>query len=466
VRLLLASVVVLGASSCATTPETPGTSTEPTPSTAEAAPAASPATAAAPATPTLAAPPTAAAAPTPPPGQTRTGDGIDDENWLPRKDTAAYAAFIDAVETARRDPRASVSKFVSAASTSPGFYAAWFNAGAAAEAAGDLADAERHYRQALRVRADYGPAIVNLSTLLSRTGRDAEGARVIDDALRAAPDKAGPHLAAAQRAWRAKDIAGAEREAREAMIRDERNVAAMLVMAQVFRVQGRFDTARFAIDNALALEPGNALLHVERGNILLAVNEPKAALVAFERAARLRPQLAEAIEPYARLLLDNGFAAEAVPVLDTLVRLEPNSARAQLLTGNALRATKQYPQAEAAYGKALALDPNLQDAHFNLGVLYIDNAVGGADELARLAKGLAELKTFQSSGAGDASTKARLTEYLDATEKRIARETKKREREQKRKAEEAAKPADKPADPAAKPADPAATTAPAAEGAR
>jgi tetratricopeptide (TPR) repeat protein len=195
---------------------------------------------------------------------------------------------------------------------------------------------------------------------------------------------------------------------------------------------------------------------------LLAVNEPKAALVAFERAARLRPQLAEAIEPYARLLLDNGFAAEAVPVLDTLVRLEPKSARAQLLTGNALRATKQYPQAEAAYAKALALDPNLHDAHFNLGVLYIDNAVGGGDELARLAKGLAELKTFQGSGAGDASTKARLTEYLDATEKRVARETKKREREQKRKAEEAAKPVDT----GAQPAEPAATQAPAAEGPR
>ncbi len=452
-RILLASVVVLGAAGCATTPESAPPAV---PQDAAVVPADAPPAVAAPAPPPPSASPApVAAAPTAAPGQTRTGDGIDDENWLPRKGTAAHAAFVDAVETARRDPRASVAKFVSAASISPGFYAAWFNAGAAAEAAGDAAEAERHYRQALRVRSDYGPAISNLSTLLTRSGRDAEAARVIDEALRASPDKAGPHLAAAQRAWRNKDIAAAESEAREAMIRDERNVAAMLVMSQVFRTQGRLDTARFAIDNALALEPGNALLHVERGNILLAVNEQKAALVAFERASRLRPQLAEAIEPYARLLLDNGFAAEAVPVLDTLVRLEPKSARAQLLTGNALRATKQYPQAEAAYGKALALDANLHDAHFNLGVLYIDNNVGGGDELVRLAKGLAELKVFEASGVGDAATKARLVEYLDATEKRIARETKKREREQKRKAEDAAKPAEKPAETTDQPAAPA-----------
>ncbi len=383
----------------------------------------------------------------------RTGDGIDDENWLPRKDTAAYRAFVDAAETARRDPRAAVGKFVDAARASPGFYAAWYNAGASAEASGDVAAAEQHYREAIKVRPDYGPALVNLTSLLTRTGREAEATRVIADALRAAPTKAGPHLANAHHSFRTRDLVTAEREARAAIEADERNVPAMLIMAQVFRGEGRLDTARFAIDNALALEPGNALLHVERGQILLGLKERKEALIAFERAARLRPGLAEAIEPYGRLLLENGMASEARPVLETLVKLEPDNPRAYLLMGNALRATKEYPQAEAAYIKALALDPNLGDAHFNLGVLYIDNVLPGTDELVRLGKGLGSLKKYQASGVGDGATKARLADYIDSTEKRISREAKKREREQKRQTDEAAKPAPTAA--------PAATTAPA-----
>ncbi len=447
-NLILPLALALVGAGCATTGEA-STGTPAEPQTVAEGPIAT--TASATATPTAS--PVATPTSTAPTAGQRTGDGIDDENWLPRKDTAAYRDFVAASETARHDPRAAVGRFVSVATATPGFYAAWFNAGAAAEASGDVAGAEQHYRQTLKVRGDYGPALLNLSALLSRTGRDAEANKLVADAVRAAPDTAGPHLAAAHFAFRTRDLVTAEREAREAMEHDERNVPAMLLMAQVFRGQGRLDTARFAIDNALALEPGNALLHVERGQILLGLKEHKEALIAFERAARLRPTLSDALEPYGRLLLENGFANEARPVLESLVKLEQNNARAWLLMGNALRATKQYPQADEAYQKALVLDPTLDDVHFNLGVLYIDNALAGQDELVRLDKGLVALKKFQASGAGDAVTKARLAEYVDSTEKRISRETKKREREQKRKTDETSKPA-----PAATPA-PSATSA-------
>lgn len=462
-RTLLAVVAGLSVS-CASTPES-------APPVGDVPAAASPAPVnapdpAAPTPPSPAAPaapaettPVVAASPPPPKSGDRTGDGIDDENWLPRKDTAAYASFVDAAATVRVDPRGAMNKFVAVASASPGFYAAWFNAGAAGEAAGDRVAAEQHYRQALKVRPDYGPALANLAVLLTATGRDADAQRLVDEALTKHGDTAGPHLAAAIRSLGSRDLVSAEREAREAVQKDERNVPAMLVMAQVFRAQGRLDTARFAVDNALALEPGNALLHVERGLILQAQGEPQEALFAFERAARLHPTLADALEPYGKLLLERGFAANALQVLRTLSQLRPKSGGAQLLLANALRATKDYGGAEAGYRRALELDQYLDEAHFNLGLLYIDNAVGGADELARLQRGVAELRTYESKARPDATTKARLAEYLDSTDKRIARETKRRERDQKRKAEDAKK-AEAPAPAPAAPAP--ATTAPVA----
>jgi tetratricopeptide (TPR) repeat protein len=110
-----------------------------------------------------------------------------------------------------------------------------------------------------------------------------------------------------------------------------------------------------------------------------------------------------------------------------------------VLLANALRATKDYLGAEAAYKNALALEPNLHEVHFNLGVLYIDNGVGDPDELVRLQRGVAELRSFEERTQPDPETKARLVNYLDSTDKRIGREAKRRERDQKRKADDAKK---------------------------
>ena len=447
--LSLAGLGLLGCATASSPSVTTSTSDEAVVVEAPA-PDAAPAVATPPEAPAPPAAPAPSAAPTPVPPATvqpsvtssaseRTAEGIDDQNWMPRADTAAYAALTAANELLRADPRAASARFAAAATSTPGFYGAWFNAGVAAELAGDRAAAEAHYREALRVRPDHGPTLVTLSTLWLTNGRTDEAERLVADATRQAPNRPGPHVAAAVLALRLRDLVGAEKAAREALSFDERNVAAMHVLAQVFRGQGRLDTARFAVENALALEPGNALLHLERGHILLAQNERREALLAYERASRLRPSLADALEPYGRLLLERGFVVEARSTLDALVKLRPGSGIAWLVLGNAQRAAKAYPDAAASYQKALELDPGLHEAHFNIGLLAIDNAVGDGDELVRLQKAVESLKTYQSKARPDVATQARLTEYIESTEKRISREAKRRERDRKRQADDAAK---------------------------
>jgi Tfp pilus assembly protein PilF len=377
-------------------------------------------------------------------------DGIDDDNWLP-KQGGARDTFLHAVEQARTDPAGAVPRFVEAAGKTTYFYAAWFNAGAAAEASGDVAMAEKYYRQALQVRPDYGPALANLAALLEKSGRGAEARRLVDEAIGRAPERAGPHLAAATLAWSKKDAATAEREALAAIKYDERNVGAMHLMAMIFRSQGRLDTARFALENALLVEPGNALLHLELGYVLLEQKDEKAAIVSFEKAARLRPTLLEAQDNYGVLLLRQGMAAEALKAFELVARLDPRSARGQLHLGNGLRAVRQYPQAEQAYRKALQLDASMSEALFNLGVLYIDNALPGMDEIARLQKGVASLKEFKAKSKPDGATLARLDDYIETTDKRIQRELKRRERDERRRKEDAAAAA-APAAPAPAPA--------------
>jgi len=387
--------------------------------------------------PTTDAPPAASApaASTTPDGFQRSKDGIDDDNPLPR-DTASEAAvaFQRASDTARTDAKAAAQQFADAAGKTTYFYAAWFNAGSAYEAAGDAANAERAYKEALKIRPDFGPALANLYLLYRGQNRMADANRVVDDALKSLGDRAGPHLAAATRAHAGKDVSTTENEARETLRLDERSVPAMRLMAWVFFEQKRYESSAFALENALKLEPGNALLHMELGHVQLKLKEERKALESFGRAAKLRPELADAQENYGVLMLQYGEVDEGVAALQKVVERRPQSAAAHLHVGNGLRAQKKYVEAEAAYKKALTLDPKLASAHFNLGLLYIDNELPGVDYLDRLKRAEASFAAFTAAGASTKELDARVDDYEGTLKKLIAREEKKRQRDAERKA--------------------------------
>ena len=72
----------------------------------------------------------------------------------------------------------------------------------------------------------------------------------------------------------------------------------------------------------------------------------------------------------ARAALDAGKADEAVSKLQRALKLDPNSAEAHFLLGNAYARKEQFPQAEEQYLQALKLDEKNTDAQSNLGVVY------------------------------------------------------------------------------------------------
>lgn len=64
------------------------------------------------------------------------------------------------------------------------------------------------------------------------------------------------------------------------------------------------------------------------------------------------------------------IAAPPVSGPEATAQANPNSAQAQFELGNAYASTGQWPQAQAAYQKAIELDPKFQSAYANLGVVY------------------------------------------------------------------------------------------------
>jgi tetratricopeptide (TPR) repeat protein len=81
--------------------------------------------------------------------------------------------------------------------------------------------------------------------------------------------------------------------------------------------------ARREFEAELSLNPGDAVAEYEIGQILLAGQDPAAAVKCFERAASLDPSFAEALQALAKARMDAKQYSEAIALLEKVVRLQP-----------------------------------------------------------------------------------------------------------------------------------------------
>ena len=78
-------------------------------------------------------------------------------------------------------------------------------------------------------------------------------------------------------------------------------------------------------------------------------------------------------------MLANGFGADAIKQYQAILRIWPESAKAEVDLGSALLQAGNLDGAEAAFKKAIVLEPDSSRAHLRLGSLYLKR---GQRELA------------------------------------------------------------------------------------
>jgi tetratricopeptide (TPR) repeat protein len=258
------------------------------------------------------------------------------------------------------------------------------------------------------------------------------GAR--DGALRDAQDRAGRYprdLALRAQLAEALLAAGqldeAEAEARRVLKQDDRQVAALVHLATASHLRGRHELARTILDGARELAPQDPVVWNRLGFVRLALGERELAAGAWRTAAELGPDYPEAQVNHGLALVDAGDHGAAIPRLEAAVKLAPTLAEAWLGLGNAYRGAKRLDEAEAAYRRALAEDPELADAEFDLALLDLDGDRPGIAAVDRLERALVHLDRFAALGGADERTAACRKEAqvaLEREKKRLAREEK------------------------------------------
>ncbi len=127
--------------------------------------------------------------------------------------------------------------------------------------------------------------------------------------------------------------------------------------------QSKYDEAIQAFDEAIRLNPTNAMAWVSKGVTLHHQGKSDEAVKAFDEAIRRDPNLAETLSNYCAVAWpDKGVAFinqskyyEAIRDSDEIIMLNPNNALAWYKKGAALEALGQTAEADAAFAKSREL---------------------------------------------------------------------------------------------------------------
>ncbi len=169
--------------------------------------------------------------------------------------------------------------------------------------------------------------------------------------------------------WNADAIAQIS-EKLESSLDDQTHALALKNLSKVLSWAGKQNEAEHLVDLAIAAIPEDGETHFQKGLLLKKAGDKEAALLHYQKAARLSPWNAIIHRSLGVLLSELGRTSEALVELESAIQLDPKLIAAHYDLGIVFQALGESRQAEAAYRTALKLDPTHVEAHNNLGVIF------------------------------------------------------------------------------------------------
>ena len=173
-----------------------------------------------------------------------------------------------------------------------------------------------------------------------------------------------------QEALKNGDVATARSEFEKAVRLAPNDSEAQSALGWVLAQQGQADAAAAHLRAAIKLKPGFVEARLTLVAVLLQQGKPDEAEQEARAAVKIAPGNAEAHRTLARILSQHP-GDEALAEMRRAVELAPERADLRDDLGNLLAQRNQFAEAESAFQEALRLQPNLEPAHFHLGVVRL-----------------------------------------------------------------------------------------------
>jgi tetratricopeptide (TPR) repeat protein len=217
-------------------------------------------------------------------------------------------------------------------------------------------------------RHDY---LRSLGTTLLKHGRHADALQVFGKSVRLNPDRAEP--------WRdlGNALAAVGRRAdalssfREAVSRDAGDWDAANKAAVLLFEDGQLEDALGYFSLCDKMRPDHVPTLYMRARTLHNLKRFAEALADNERLSALDPGNADVCHNAGNILRMLGRDAEALPWFDRALALRPDAAATLMEKAVALTALHRFDEARAAFQRAIAIDPDQAQAEWNLALLQL-----------------------------------------------------------------------------------------------
>ncbi|MDD5687754.1 MAG: tetratricopeptide repeat protein [Elusimicrobia bacterium] len=197
-------------------------------------------------------------------------------------------------------------------------------------------EAEKEFREAIRINPYYYGAYNNLGSVLFVLKRFEEAEREYREATKLGFSYAESHYNLGNLLYNSKRYLEAEKEYKE----------------------------------AIRIDPNRSEAHNSLGVLLDDSKRFKEAEKEFRDAIRINPNCVDARTNLGILLYNSNKLEEAEKELREAIIINPDSEKAYFNLGLLLYYSKRYEEAEKEYKKVLGINPNYIDAYNNLGSLY------------------------------------------------------------------------------------------------
>jgi tetratricopeptide (TPR) repeat protein len=270
----------------------------------------------------------------------------------------------------------------------PGFVVAHNNLGIALRAMGQHEEALAAFRRAVELDPAFAPGRSNLGQALLNAGQAEAALPHCEEAVRLDPNSAELHdnLGNVLRTLDRLDDAWAEHW--KALHFHPQLAPAHAHIGLILHRRGHLAEARAWLEQAVALELGEATfwqwlaeLHDER-------EDPAASIPCWERVRELDPRRVSAHLALGRAYQEDGRLADAERCYQAALELEPDSGAAYLNVGWVHELLGALDQAEAAFREAMRRQPQFALPHARLATLLRGKLPEG--DLAALEERLAD----------------------------------------------------------------------------
>ena len=233
----------------------------------------------------------------------------------------------------------------------------------------DTAGAKRALEKAFALSPARSLEKLRYPEFLAQQGKTVDARGLVESVLSEAPDYLPASLMLGTIAVREKKYPEALKALEDVLRRDPNHLQARILQAQIQVAQKNLSAAVENLERIAKAHPKFAMAHFELGRAYALSGRLSEAMESLGVAVALNPLAIEARMSLAELGLRNGQPQAALDALREVINRAPKFIPAQSLQAAALRALNRPADAEAIYRKHTELFPNKVDSWRQLGVV-------------------------------------------------------------------------------------------------